>query len=356
MLLGVDLETTYKTLHDKVLDDFIGNVTMANQTVTTNNTALPGSESKANLPVYGLVISTTVTGIYSIVGTVGNGLVILAFCTYRQVRSSANTFILSISISDILMTGFQYPIGLASLMMNAPALGHAICPVLGALFFISIYVSLLSMVLIAFNRCIHITKSTDTYTKLFSPFKSFLWVLSSWVVSGLLVAPAFLGYGEFGLRNNYICGVVDSNPYSPHYISNIYGVTYWLVFCVVVGIYLRIYFYVKDSVVTMAAANQNLVNPDQYVSRRVIQRTKHMFIIFSVFTVCTAPVALMFSINVHEGFVPYAAMVALFTLYRLNYVLNPFLYAWKLPLFRRAFKALIRCKRHLPFQPGAPVN
>ncbi|XP_066290005.1 melatonin receptor type 1B-like [Branchiostoma lanceolatum] len=254
------------------------------------------------------------------------------------------------------MTGFQYPTGMASTIMGAPSLGNALCPILGALFFLSIYVSLLSMVLIAFNRCIHITKSTDTYRKLFSPFKSFLWVLLSWVVSGVLVAPAFLGYGEFGWNKAHVCGIINENPYSPHYISNIYGVTYWLVFCVVAGLYLRIYIYVKDSVVKMAVANQNPVNFEHFVSIRVIKQTKHMFIMFSVFTVCSAPSVLLYSINVHEPFMSPGAIVAFFSLYRLNYVLNPFLYGWKLPVFRRAFKALIRCKRHLPFQPGAPVN
>ncbi|CAH1264302.1 GPR50 [Branchiostoma lanceolatum] len=323
---------------------------VGNPPVTTINPALSDPENK-DLPVYGVAIISTVTGIFGVVGTIGNGLVILAFCTYKQVRTSAHTFILSISISDILMTGFQYPTAMASMIIGAPSLGHAMCPVLGSLFFFSIYVSFLSMVLIAFNRCIHITKSTDTYRELFSPLRSFLWVLLSWVVSGLLVAPGFLGYGEFGWSKYQVCSIVPENPYSAYYISHVSGISYWLVFCLVAGIYFRIYLYVKDSVVTMAAANQNLANPGQYVSRRVIQRTKHMFIIFCVFTVCSAPSVLLYSINVHKRFLPDAAIVALTTLYRLNHVLNPFLYAWKLRVFRRAFKALIRCKRQLPFQP-----
>ncbi|XP_035677298.1 opsin-1, short-wave-sensitive 1-like [Branchiostoma floridae] len=233
---------------------------------------------------YGVAVSSTVTGIYSIVGTIGNGLVILTFCTYRQVRTSAHTFILSISISDVMITGFQYPVSTASAIIGAPSLGHAMCPMIGALFYFSIYISLLSMVLIAFNRCIRVTKSTETYRKLFSPFRSFLWVVLSWVVSGLLVAPGFLGYGEFGWnKNSQICALMDKSSYSRDYVSNIYGLFYLIVFCVVI------------------------------------------------------------------------AIVVLFMLYRMNYVLNPFLYAWKLPVFRRAFKALVRCKRQLPFQPGAPV-
>eukprot|EP00058_Branchiostoma_floridae_P021207 XP_002606697.1 hypothetical protein BRAFLDRAFT_72536 [Branchiostoma floridae] len=328
-----------------------------NQSVTPANPAPSDAENKTMAAAYGVAVSSTVTGIYSVVGTIGNGLVILTFCTYRQVRTSAHTIILSISISDVIITGFQYPVSTASGILGAPSLGHAMCPMIGALFYFSIYISLLSMVLIAFNRCIRVTKSTETYRRLFGPSRSFLWVLLSWVVSGLLVVPGFLGYGEFGWnKNSQICALMDNSSYSRDYVSNVYGLFYLIVFCVVIGIYLRIYLFVNDSVVTMAAANQNIANHEKYVSQRVIQRTKHMLLIFGVFTVCSAPSVLLFSINVHKDFLPQTVIVVSFMLYRLNYVLNPFLYAWKLPVFRRAFKAIVRCKRQLPFQAGAPVN
>ncbi|XP_035677299.1 adenosine receptor A2a-like [Branchiostoma floridae] len=306
--MGMDSTTAfYRALYVEEPDGVAGNVT----------TALPDSENKTVTSAFEVVIST-VSVIYSLVGTVGNGLVILAFCSYRQV------------------------------CLNV----HIIPSFLFKFFTLSTYRRYL------WYWYIHVTKSPDTYRKLFSPIKSFLWVLVSWVVSVLLVVPGFLGYGEFGWsKDNHVCLInLHDSPYSPAYVSNIYGLFYLLVFCVVIAIYTRIYFFVKDSVVTMAAANQHLANREQYVSQRVIQRTKHMFLIFGAFTVCSAPSVLLFSINVHEGFLPKAAIVVLFMLYRMNYVLNPFLYAWKLPVFRRAFKALVRCKRQLPFQPGAPVN
>ncbi|XP_019636691.1 PREDICTED: melatonin receptor type 1B-A-like [Branchiostoma belcheri] len=338
------------------LDCFnIGNVTSGNSSVTESTSeSKSDSNSDHDVPMQVMVISSIVLGLYSIVGTVGNGLVILAFCMYRQVRTSAHTFIVSISVSDILITGLQYPTGIASMIIGAPSLGEAMCPILGATLFFSIYVSLFSVLLIAFNRCTHITKSPNTYQSLFAPLRSFLWVVLSWVVSALLVTPGFLGYGEFGWGAEHRkCGMTDGNAYNKHYVSNIYALSYLIVFCLVAGVYLRIYFYVKDSVVTMAAANLNLANPEQYVSARVIKQTKHMFIIFTVFTVTSAPFVLLGSIDSHLPFMPREVSFVLIGMYCLNHVLNPFLYAWKLPVFRRAFKAIIRCKRHLPFQPGA---
>ncbi|CAH1249167.1 ADORA2A [Branchiostoma lanceolatum] len=276
--------------------------------------------------------------------------------TPQWVRTSAHAFIVSIGVSDILITGLQYPTGIASMIIGAPSLGEAMCPILGAALFFSIYVSLFSVLLIAFNRYTHITKCPTTYQKLFSPFKSLLWVLLSWVVSGLLVAPGFLGYGEFGWGKHRKCGMTDDNPYNAHYESNIFAVSYLLVFCLVAGIYLRIYFFVKDSVVTMAEANLNLANREQYISSRVIKQTKHMFIIFFVFTSTSAPFVLLHSIDSHYPFLPSEVAFALIGMYCLNHVMNPFVYAWKLPVFRRAFKAIIRCRRQLPFQAGAGVN
>ncbi|XP_019638193.1 PREDICTED: alpha-1A adrenergic receptor-like [Branchiostoma belcheri] len=335
------------TDHD--LDWFMNNSTTGN---SSDASVVPAHPSNV-VPLYVRIIIPLVSGLFVIVGTIGNGLVILAFCSYRQVRTSAHTFILSISISDIMMTGFHYPTGIVSMIIGAPAFGETLCPIQGALFFISIYVSFLSMVLIAFNRCMHITKSPSTYRKLFTPVKSFLWVLLSWVVAGLLLAPGFLGYGEFGWSKYQVCSITHENPYSAYYMASVFGISYWVVFFVVAGIYARIYFFVKDSVVTMAAANQNLANPKQYVSKRVIKQTKHMFIIFSAFTACTAPVFVIYGIR---NFLSREVIMMLLVLYSLNHVMNPFLYAWKLRVFRRAFKALVSCKRQLPFQAGNGWN
>ncbi|XP_035660864.1 melatonin receptor type 1B-A-like [Branchiostoma floridae] len=323
----------------------------------TGNSSVAVRSPVHEVPLQVMVISSIVLGIYSIVGTLGNGLVILAFCMYRQVRTSAHTFIVSISVSDLLITGLQYPTGIASMIIGAPSLGEAMCPILGAALFFSIYVSLFSVLLIAFNRYTHITTSPNTYQKLFGPSKSLLWVLLAWVISGLLVAPGFLGYGEFGWGAKHRkCGMTDDNPYNAYYESNIYAVSYLIVFCLVAGIYLRIYFFVKNSVMVMAEANLNLANPEQYVSSRVVKQTKHMFIIFSVFTVTSAPFVLLHSIDSHRAFLPSEVSFLLIGVYCLTHVLNPFMYAWKIPVFRRAFKAIIRCKRQLPFQPGAGVN
>ncbi|XP_078701271.1 melatonin-related receptor-like [Branchiostoma floridae x Branchiostoma belcheri] len=327
----------------------------------SDNTSLATSAMNSSNPVrtYSTLVVvgfSTLAGIFSLVGTVGNGLVILAYCSYRKVRTSANTFILSISISDILLTGVQYPTRMAAMITGAPPLGDAVCQILGALTFFSVYVSFFSVVLIALSRYVRITKSLDTYKKLFRPFKSFLWVLLSWVVSGLLVVPGFLGYGKFGWNTrNRQCGLVYPHPYQPHYFSNVFGVTCWVTLCLAVAIFLKIYFDVKNSVMTLVEANPNEYQ-DQHVPKRLIKQTKHMFIFFCALAISVSPHALLTSIDVHAKFMPTALRIMVILLFGLNHVVNPFLYAWKLTIFKRAFSALFHCKRHLPSQPRAAVN
>ncbi|XP_066263792.1 adenosine receptor A3-like [Branchiostoma lanceolatum] len=252
------------------------------------------------------------------------------------------------------MTGLQYPTRVAAMITGAPPLGDAMCPILGALTFFSIYVSFFSVILIALSRYVRITKSIDTYKKIFGPSRSFLWVSLSWVVSGLLVAPGFLGYGKFGWNSrNRTCGQVYPHPYQAHYFSNIFGVSCWVTLSLAIGIFLKVYFDVKNSVI---GTNSSDHHHDHYVPRRLIKQTKHMFIFFCALAMSITPYALLNSIDLYVHFLPNAVRIMLLVLFGLNHVVNPFLYAWKLTIFQRAFRALSRCKRRLPIQPRPAVN
>ncbi|XP_035661938.1 adenosine receptor A2a-like [Branchiostoma floridae] len=256
------------------------------------------------------------------------------------------------------MTALQYPTRVAAMATGAPPLGAAMCPILGALTFFSIYVSFFSVVLIALSRYVRITKSIDTYRKLFGPFRSFLWVCLSWVVSAVLVAPGFLGYGKFGWNSrNKTCGQVYPHPYQSHYFSNVFGVTCWVTLCLAVAIFLKIYFDVRNSVMKLVEANSGGDrHPDQHVPKRLIKQTKHMFIFFCALAISITPYVLLNSIDTHVRFLPSAVRIMLIALFGLNHVMNPFLYAWKLTIFKRAFSALFRCESRLAVQPRAAVN
>jgi 7 transmembrane receptor (rhodopsin family). len=75
------------------------------------------------------VIYTTGLVLLSILTLLGNGLVVIAFYTYRPLRTYTNYFIISLSASDILVGLISIPIWVAIILTDndRSLLGGKVC-------------------------------------------------------------------------------------------------------------------------------------------------------------------------------------------------------------------------------------
>ncbi|XP_078576564.1 D(1)-like dopamine receptor [Branchiostoma floridae x Branchiostoma japonicum] len=269
-----------------------------------------------------------------------------------------NMFVLNIAVSDLLITAVQAPTRLAAVVTGAPPGGQGFCAFLGFIGFLNCCISVLSSALIAFNRYIRISQSPSTYIRLFGPLKSCMWIAASWGVCVLIVIlPGMLGVGRFGwdgVRSQ--CDLDSNHPYSRYYFSLVFGGAYWISVSTVVVFYVKTYLFVKNSVMTIAQNRSNLGNKREYVSTEMVRRTRHMFIIFCTSTVLQAPAVLLESIDFTASFIPFEVIFVGIFLFGSCHAINPFMYPWKVRVFRRAFKALLQCKRNLPYVPGQPPS
>ncbi|XP_035684260.1 rhodopsin, GQ-coupled-like [Branchiostoma floridae] len=71
--------------------------------------------------------------ISALVGTVGNAAVILAFCLYEKVRTTANTFIMNTSFWDLVTSAVIIPLTMSSMVTGLPNCGEACCAFIGFL-------------------------------------------------------------------------------------------------------------------------------------------------------------------------------------------------------------------------------
>ncbi|XP_078685491.1 melatonin-related receptor-like [Branchiostoma floridae x Branchiostoma belcheri] len=285
-------------------------------------------------------------GISSLLGTVGNVAVILAFLLYSKVRTTANTFILNLSIWDLVSSAAIIPLFILSMATGQPNCGEACCAFIGFLSMFSITQSLLSCALIAFNRHVHVVLSVATYKRLFSPMKAFLWVVGSWVTGTMIMFPAISGiYGSLGW-DAYIsvCQVSSDDPQSPLFFKNVLLSMYWVVVFTISAFYIRIYLHVRKG--TMAIG-QHLGHSPQQVSLQAVKRTKHMFYIFFTFFALTCPSIVMNYVDFFSAFLPKAVFLTSSALYYLNIAVNPIIYTWTLKEFQQGFKSMIRCRRYL---------
>ncbi|NXV83558.1 OPN4A protein, partial [Atlantisia rogersi] len=71
---------------------------------------VPGAFPTVDVPDHAHYTIGVVILIVGITGTLGNFLVIYAFCRSRSLQTPANTFIINLAISDFLMSITQSPV------------------------------------------------------------------------------------------------------------------------------------------------------------------------------------------------------------------------------------------------------
>ncbi|CAH1272417.1 GPR50 [Branchiostoma lanceolatum] len=291
-------------------------------------------------------------GVSGLIGTVGNAAVILAFCLYRKVRTSANAFILNTSVFDLLTSAVVIPLIISSLMSGLPNCGGACCAFLGFQNLFSLLQSMLSCVLIAFNRYVHVVLSVDTYKRLFGPVKAVLWVVGAWVSGILIMFPAMSGiYGSLGWDAYVqICQLSSDDPASPLFFTNVVLSLYWVVVLAISAFYIRIYLHVRKGAM---AVGQHLGHSPQQVSLQAVKRTKHMFYIFFTFLILTCPHAIINYVDFYATLLPEAVFFTIGAIYYLNTAVNPIIYTWTLKEFRQGFKSMVRCRRQILPNPPA---
>ncbi|CAH1272420.1 GPR50 [Branchiostoma lanceolatum] len=290
--------------------------------------------------------------ISALVGTVGNAAVILAFCLYKKVRTTANTFILSTSFWDLVTSAVVIPLMITSVVTGEPNCGEACCAFVGFLSLKSVVQSMLSCTLIAFNRYVHVVLSVATYKRLFGPIKAFVWVAGSWMMCTLLMVPAISGlYGSFGWdAYSRVCQFSSVDTKSPLFYRDVLTSFYWVLAFSVSVFYIRIYLHVRKS--TMAVG-QHLGHSPQQVSLQAVKRTKHMFYIFFTFLILTCPGIVIMYIDFYGNSIHKAVFYPIIAIFYWNTAVNPIIYTWTLKEFRQGFKSMVRCRRQIVPNPPA---
>ncbi|XP_078604937.1 adenosine receptor A1-like [Branchiostoma floridae x Branchiostoma japonicum] len=284
--------------------------------------------------------------ISALVGTVGNAAVILAFCLYKKVRTTGNTFILNTSIWDLVSSAVATPLMISSITTGLPNCGQPCCAFIGFLNLFSITQSMLTCILIAFNRYVHVVLPLATYKRLFGPIKAFVWVAGEWVTGVLILFPAIVGiYGCLGWDEYVqVCQSSYDDPRSELFFKNVFQSWYWFAVFAISAFYARIYLHVRKS--TMAIG-QHLGHSPHQVSLQAVKRTKHMFYIFFTFLTLTCPVVVVNYVDFWATFLPKAVFFISFAMFYCNTAVNPIIYTWTLKEFRQAFRSMVRCRRHI---------
>ena len=152
---------------------------------------------------YGLLLVTSFSG---------NFLIVRVIYKIKTMRTTINFFIVNMAMSDLLFPVFVFPLLLTEIYTSGfGPLGRTICLVLFQLLYISSWVSIQSLILIALDRFVAVVfplHSPIINSKL-CPFV----ILTTWIVATASSFPMLVFYNSMEFSEKLTCGRIWFKKY-----------------------------------------------------------------------------------------------------------------------------------------------
>ncbi|KAJ8025072.1 G-protein coupled receptor moody [Holothuria leucospilota] len=183
----------------------------------------------------------------SIVGLVGNALVILAVIASKKLRTSTNAFVVNLAVADFLASTFLPFLSLSLLLDGDPPIPHWLCGIAITYLYLCLACSVYTLASIAVNRLFLITKPVNVYRRLFQLKVLVVWITCIWVIAlAMVVLPMAFGIGILAYDKSFhICGGVPSHNLSEVYDEILVLGIYPLPLLVIVVSYTRLYIHIR---------------------------------------------------------------------------------------------------------------
>lgn len=289
-------------------------------------------------PTFLSFFTAAVSGLLSLVTVPCNILVCLTIvkspAQFKSLRTPFTYFILNLAVTDLLVGAVTEPISVVYHLMEAySASSPGLIRVLQVLYFLPCTVSVFSILALTLERCFAISKPFRYRQSVIMKHSRVLLASGMiWLLSPVFLAPYFsMGYRAFSFV--FANGVI------------------LLTFCIVVYAYFRIIKTIRHRKKFRKESLQGLCMANRKATLFEEKLTSTFISILILFAVCyVTPCLLMYIMNLCMQCpceVIHWLRDTTFVAVTFNSAVNPFLYAWRLPSFRRALKAtMTRCKRH----------
>ncbi|NXA70346.1 GPR34 protein, partial [Mohoua ochrocephala] len=224
-----------------------------------------------------------------VVGLAGNIIALFAFLQIHQKRNSIQVYLLNVAIADLLLI-FCLPFRILYHATNSWMFGRILCKVVGTLFYMNMYISIVLLGLISLDRYIKINKSVKR-PKMLTTTRSVQICCTVWAIALtgfiVVVAPSF-----FKTEDSNSTKTEDSNSTKCfHYRSKhnakteailnyIIVLIFWVVFFLLILSYVKI----AKNLLKISRRRANFPNAGKYT-----KTARNSFIVLIIFTVCFVP-------------------------------------------------------------------
>ncbi len=329
------------------------------------------------------VVVATMFLIASLVGTLGNALVILAVLLSKKLRTATNAFVVNLSVADFLTSVVIVWDAVALLGRDDFPVSEWVCKVVAIVQSTTVGCSMYMLASIGLNRLLLITRASTTYRVLYTPKKIAMWLIFTWMIPLLItLLPPVLDVGKVGYNPKYhTCGSISSHPRSNSYDLIVAGGLYPIPLVTIIVCYILLWQHLNrhakrmisspEASVDSTANNLSIVSKNvdavnnhysqsprhstgavrtnatmsrNRMSRRQYEITKNMFYVLCAFMLCLTPYAICLFFDDSDPAIPYAAAILF-----INSCINPVIYATKHPHFKTVFGCIFhRQWDHIP--------
>ncbi|CAH6779816.1 melatonin-related receptor [Phodopus roborovskii] len=271
---------------------------------------------------------------------IGNSMVILAVSKNKKLRNSGNIFVASLSVADMLVAIYPYPMMLYAMSVGGWDLSQLQCQIVGLVSGLSVVGSIFNITAIAINRYCYICHSLQ-YKRIFSLRNSCIYLIITWVMTVLAVLPnMYIGTIEYDPRT-YSCIFNYTN-------NSAFSVT---IVCIhfVLPLFIVGYCYTKIWIKVLAARDSAGQNPENQFAE--VRNFLTMFVIFLLFAVCWCPInvlTVLVAVSPKDmaGKIPNWLYLTAYCIAYSNSCLNAIIYGILNESFRREYWTIFHALRH----------
>ncbi|OXB70914.1 UNVERIFIED_CONTAM: hypothetical protein H355_011109 [Colinus virginianus] len=291
----------------------------------------------------------TVILIVGITGTLGNFLVIYAFCRSRTLQKPANIFIINLAVSDFLMSITQSPVFFTNSLHKRWIFGEKGCELYafcGALFGIT---SMITLMVIALDRYFVITKPLAS-VRVMSKKKALIILVGVWLYSLAWSLPPFFGWSAYvpeGLLTSCSWDYMTFTPSVRAYTMLLFCFVFFIPLIAIIYSYVFIFEAIKKankSIQTFGCKHGNKEFQKQYHRmKNEWKLAKIALIIILLYVISWSP----YSVVALVAFAGYSHVLTPFmnsipaVIAKASAIHNPIIYAITHPKYREFFKVIV---------------
>ncbi|XP_072041865.1 melatonin receptor type 1A-like [Amphiura filiformis] len=319
--------------------DFNNTVTMTMSTNNNTNDEFVFDDMTQRYVVAIVVLCTSVLGI------LGNSLVILSVILSKKLKIVSNVFVVNLAVSDLCTSLCTPWNALALISHHGWPIHPKVCTVAAGILFVCVGCSLYNLASIAIDRYVVITRLYMVDKTLYPKWVLAIWIALTWLIPFcVFILPPLHGIGGLGYNSKYcscsqLSSVENSNTYDVITSVGLYPIP----LIIIITSYATIYYHIRKhtrNLLSLSKGVKGSKESKEVTSRlkhRQVQITRNMFYVVCAFFFCITPYGISLVVDSSDPAVPYVA-----TLLLMNSCINPLIYA-KHPLFRNVYGKILTC-------------